>query len=352
MEQYALLDQVDEGWHILFFVSCGCSNSTDALHGPRLLNFEEKHFKRLTKRLLAAESLLASSSQLASATQKTGADSDAEDVSPQDELKDAKVQQWKEDTLLDFAQFDSNVIRAQLILNSNEHERRRYAEEKLKIQDTRQAVMENNSTLHDQLAGAQRTLEARKGYDKLTEKITSNRALRTREEQHVQLETLRREIAELQAESQVYARTWAERRDQFGRIVDEGTQLLRLIRDEKEEAERKEGMDDMSDGESTPARGTKSGAGTPAGDNTPVHVPTADGSQSPLHGSKLRDHTVPEDSDPVNSSVSASQTARGDRPTVPEAETRDETMIEDVVTNEDSKEDGIDQELDIEMDER
>jgi len=178
--------------------------------------------------------------------------------------------QWRTDALLDFAAFESNIVRAQFLLNSNERERQRYVEEKTRILETAQAVRENNAQLHSQLAEAQRQLEVKKGYDKLAEKITNNSALKSRSDQRLQIERMNAEIAELERERQEYSETWAERREQFGRIVEEGMQMLRLIRDEKEEAERQEGMDDVEEGE----EGESSKTGTPkasAGGATPIH---------------------------------------------------------------------------------
>ena len=81
------------------------------------------------------------------------------------------------------------------------------------------------------------------------------------------------EIADLEKESQEYAQTWSERRQQFGRIIEEGMQLRRLIRDEKEEVERREGMEEREDGEDD-QRGRSSGGATPrheTGGTTPMH---------------------------------------------------------------------------------
>lgn len=103
--------------------------------------------------------------------------------------------------------------------------------------------------MRTQLEEAQKTLALRKTYDDLAEKITSNRLLRPREDQQVQLDKLHAEIAELEDKSKEYAQTWSVRRDQFGRIVEEGMQLRRLIRDEKEEVERREGMEEGEAGE-------------------------------------------------------------------------------------------------------
>ena len=125
-----------------------------------------------------------------------------------------------------------------------------------------------------QLEDAQSTLALRKEYDDLAEKITSNRLLRPREDQHANLAKLNAEIADLERESQDYAQTWSERRQQFGRIIEEGMQLRRLIRDEKEEVERREGMEEREDGEDDQRGGRSSGVGTPhheTGGTTPMH---------------------------------------------------------------------------------
>jgi hypothetical protein len=146
-------------------------------------------------------------------------------------------------------------------------------------------VRENTAELRVQLEEARKTLALRKTYDELAEKITSNRLLRPREDQHANLEKLNAEIADLQRESTDYARTWSERREQFGRIVEEGMQLRRLIRDEKEEVERREGMEEREEGEEGEVgsqRGRSSTVGTPraeAGGVTPMHtLPDSDGS--------------------------------------------------------------------------
>ena len=186
--------------------------------------------------------------------------------------------QWREDVLLDFAAFESSIVRIQFLLTSNSKERERYAAEKLEIQATAQAVRENTTELRVQLEEVQKTLVLRKTYDELAEKITNNRLLRPREDQHANLEKLNAEIADLERESRDYAQTWSERRQQFGRIIEEGMHLRRLIRDEKEEVERREGMEereDGEDGEATSQRGRSSGVGTPrldAGGATPLHA--------------------------------------------------------------------------------
>lgn len=200
--------------------------------------------------------------------------------------------QFREDVTLDFAAFESSIARIQFLLTSNEKERSRYAEEKLKILSTAQSVKDNTAELRTQLEEAQKMLALRKTYDELAEKITSNRLLRPREDQQANLEKLHAEIAKLEMESREYAKTWSERREQFGRIVEEGMNLRRLIRDEKEEVERREGMEEGEEGDEGEV-GTKSRtsiAGTPRPERdgaTPSLAGHEEPGQIPLGGTQV-----------------------------------------------------------------
>lgn len=261
----------------------------DALHKSRLLAIEEKPFKRITKRLLSPESLILSP-PTALPTPPPDASSVDEAAASQETLRQKQAEErrlWREEMMLDFAAMEGSMVRIQLLQNSNAKERERYAAEKTKILETAQAIRDNTADLRVQLEEAQKMLALRKTYDELAEKITSNRMLRPREDQHAQLEKLSAEIEELEQESSDYARTWAERREQFGRIVEEGRQMLRLIRDEKEEAERKEGMEGgeaADDAEGSTTRGGTSLMGTPR--------PDMDGS-TPMHTSQDGDDVTP-----------------------------------------------------------
>jgi hypothetical protein len=255
MASFQILDQRDE----------------DELHKSRLLNVEEKPFKRITKRLLTPGSLLTSSSKLPTPPP------DASDVGTEalsQKLLDER-RQFREDVLLDFAAFDSSIARIQFLRNSNEKERERYRADKERILETAQAVRASTAVLRVQLEEARGTLEQRKKFDKLAEKITLNKLLRPREDQEVNLRKLEEECRELERESEAYGVTWKERREQFGKIVEEGMQLRRLIRDEKEEVERREGMDggeedgevgEGSRGGQTPKHSSISGNMTPRPD--------------------------------------------------------------------------------------
>ncbi|KAL8908424.1 MAG: hypothetical protein Q9207_000843 [Kuettlingeria erythrocarpa] len=319
MASYAILDQTEE----------------DSLHKSRLLNVEEKPFKRITKRLLAPNSLTAAPPVLpptpppdTSAADEAAA---AHEIEKQRQLESHR--QWREDALLDFAAFESSIVRIQFLLTSNVKERERYAAEKLKIQATAQAVRDNTADLRVQLEEAQKTLALRKEYDVLAEKITSNRSLKPRAEQHANIEKLNEEIAELQRESEEYAQTWAERREQFGRIIEEGMQLRRLIRDEKVEVERREGMeerDEVDDGETGSHRGPSSGRATPrpeTGEATPLHQ-EQDLEMESLEGAlQVGKRDTPREKSPLRRSEQIMEEV--EKPRVPETEIEDTNMREE-----------------------
>lgn len=191
-----------------------------------------------------------------------------QDATAAEEEKQKKLEEWRhfnEDVTLDFAAFEGSIARIQFLFTSNEKERERYAAEKDQILDTMQSVRENTGELRVQLEEAQRLLALRKSYDDLADKIIGNRLLKPREDQQANLQKLEAEITDLEHESTEYAKTWAERREQFGRIVDEGLQLRRLIRDEKEEVERREGMQEGEEGDEGDAgsKGKSSEMNTP-----------------------------------------------------------------------------------------
>ena len=227
---------------------------------------EERAFKRISKRLLARDCpILKPATSLPSPPPDTP--EDIHDTNTEYEARRKALTkeryQWREDVMLDFAAFEASIARIQFLCNSNEQERERYASDKSKILSTAQAIKENTAELRLHLDKARKSLAMRKVYDELAERITENRMLKPREEQNAQLEKLEAEITGLEQESRDYANTWAERRGQFGRIVEEGRQMLRIIRDEKEEAERKEGMEgrsDVDDGDGTTSKGASHSA--------------------------------------------------------------------------------------------
>ena len=303
----------------------------------------------MTKRLLATNSLIGVPSALVPQAIVNGAAANgpAIDLDAARQARGQEGARFREDVALDFAAFDSSIARIQFLLASNERERDRYAAEKVKILEASETVRDSTVQLHTQLQEARRTLDVRKKWDELTEKITSNRMLRPREDQEASLERLQAEIAELERESYEYADTWAERRDQFGRIIKEGMELRRLIRDEKEEVERREGMADGDDGEEgevglAEVARARSSAATPkpadaAGGTTPLDP----GLGSFLGVSAAPSPSVPELRLPADLSPPGSKTPRSEnRPSAEDDEIEegeDTTMEEqgEIVEDED-----------------
>jgi hypothetical protein len=258
-----------------------------------LLTVEEKPFKRLTKRLLAPTSPIQSFySRLSTppADEEANEDNVASEAAQIKAAEDLK--RFREDVILDFAAFESSIARIQFLRASNEKERHRYAAEKVKIEATAQAVRDNTAKLRIQLVEAQKTLAIRKTYDVQADKITNNKALRPRDEQHVNIEKLRTEIEDLERESKEHSQAWVDRREQFGRLVNESSRLRRLIRDEKEPELQVGNTEDMLDVDDS--RGGHSNVGTPRPDPgmlTPMPPDRESGTMTPrsLH----RDGQIP-----------------------------------------------------------
>ncbi|OAA60994.1 Tho complex subunit 7/Mft1p [Niveomyces insectorum RCEF 264] len=229
----------------------------EELFKTRLLNVEEKPFKRLTKRLATLNHLLVAAGDPQEPTpppeglelvddnndNNDNNNEDAAAVGPRRQLV-AGLAQVREDATLDFAAFDASVARLQFLYAANERERARYAADRGTILATCQAVRANMTDLRAQLEQARTRLAQRKVFDDLADRITTSKTLRPRPDQQAAIRKLEEECRELQRETAAYAATWRERKEQFARIVDESMRLRRLIRDEKEEVERREGMDD------------------------------------------------------------------------------------------------------------
>src|SRR5690349_12427982 len=107
---------------------------SDSLHKSRLLNVEEKPFKRITKRLLTPSSLLSSPSALFPTPPPDRSSTDEEATAQYEAERQRAVEEWRqfqEDVTLDFAAFESSIARIQFLRASNQKERERYAAEKL-----------------------------------------------------------------------------------------------------------------------------------------------------------------------------------------------------------------------------
>lgn len=241
-----------------------------------MLNVEARPYQRVSGRLTKPNSFHTRPVQLPSPPpDANAADEEAAAKAVEREQQDKSIRAWQQDVINEIAMLDYAILRMELTTKSNEAERERYAAEKTEIIAKQQDVRDNIENLRVKLEEAKQTLAVRKTYDELTEKITSSKMLKPRDEQAAAHAKLDEEIAELQEEVESFKRTWTERRVQFGRISEEANEMLRMIKDEKEEAERKEGMmkdaDEGEDGEGSTTRGGASAVGTPRPDaGTPV----------------------------------------------------------------------------------
>lgn len=244
------------------------------LHKSRLFSIEEKPFKRITKRLTPINSLASTKIRqtLTPPPESNGTAEQQENDAASPTTPALDFLQLKEDITFDFAALDYTIGRLQFLQSANENQRDKYAAERVSILDTCAAVRENTTQLRAQLAEAQATRAQRMQWDALTKKINDNKMLQERPKQTAALAKLEEECRQLEAESETYAETWRERKEQFSRIMDESMRLRRLIRDEKEEVERREGMDegegeaDGAEGGQTPRPGSSQGNATPRPD--------------------------------------------------------------------------------------
>ncbi|KAJ2981322.1 hypothetical protein NUW58_g6719 [Xylaria curta] len=116
---------------------------------------------------------------------------------------------------------------------------------------------------------------------RLADKITSNRMLRTRAEQHVNLAKLAEECEELRRESEAYGDTWRE-------------------------LERREGMDsDAEDGEAAPSKGITSGNATPHPEHSAILLNKGEAGSATPRPDSSRDERTPRPDSPGAAAVGA-----------------------------------------------
>lgn len=273
------------------------------LHRTRLLNVEERPFKRIVKRLGAIQILIQERARnpLTPPPEDNGANGEATSVhKSKGTRRREELVFMKEDINMDFSAFDNSIARIQLLLDANEQERERYAADKIRIIKESQAVRDSTAELRVQLEYAKATLAQRRKFDDLADRITNSKMLRPRDEQHVNLRKLEEECEELERESGSYTTTLRARCDQFDKIIAEGEHLRAQIRDEKDDFDRREGMEE---GEEEGETASQAGGSGPAEGQTPRHI-SSQGNASPnpelvaaVHNSQSRgDISRPESS--------------------------------------------------------
>lgn len=271
----------------------------DALHYSRLLTVEERPFLRLVNRLqMTQPSVINTFPRQLPSPPPEGAEGDIAIDDEADEgadpaaafdykKQDIERQQWRQELLLEFATIENTLARIQLLCDSNERERARYAEQKTKILESAQAVRTNTAELRVQLREAQQTLALRKEYDALADTITANKALRPRDEQNAAMDKLRNEIADLEHEGAEFGTTWQERRALFTRVMDESRQMVNVIKGIKDFVDDEDagqggevlqdestsvGEDETQSRQATPGAADAQGSQTQGGTATPAQA--------------------------------------------------------------------------------
>jgi hypothetical protein len=238
------------------------SQHPDQFHTSRLLPIEQKPFSRITKRLLSSDSLISKRVKQLPSPPPNATDAEAEKTAELEQLAETR-RQWREEFMIEFGALESSMARIQLLYNSNERERRRYAEEKIKIMQTAEAIKNNTTELRTQLEEARNIMQTRKTWDALAETILKNQTLKSREDQEESMKKTNAEIADEDRKAGEFGQRWAKRREQFMKIVDECKAMQAVIKEEDEEpeAERKD-----RDEEGVESGAMPSAAATPAPD--------------------------------------------------------------------------------------
>ncbi|TID22183.1 hypothetical protein E2P81_ATG11290 [Venturia nashicola] len=238
------------------------------LHESRLLPIENKPFQRVSKHLLQPASQLYKRSSSLPSPPPDASETSAAELAAAQADEDRQRSQWREEMMLDFAALESTMVRIQLLQNSNEQERQRYAKEKIHILETQEAIKANTSGLRKDLEAARATMEQKKRWDEMADKIHGNMMLKSREDQAQMQDKLNAEIAEQEQEMEEYAKLIAARKAQMGVIGVGVKEMMALLHPEEQEPESQEGTEGAETRNGTSQIGTPrdgSRSGTPDG---------------------------------------------------------------------------------------
>ncbi|KAF8475535.1 Tho complex subunit 7-domain-containing protein [Kalaharituber pfeilii] len=213
----------------------------DALIKSRPLTVEERPFKRLTKR---CASLPFPPALPATIPPSAISRSPSRPPTPR-ALTETDFHNFREDIELDFEYFELTIARIQLLQDTNRREIERYEQEKLNILAASEKARHDMTLLREALQQARQEKDNKLKYDSIASEILSTRALRPpRDEQLLNIARLNQEIAELEEERRSYGKVWLARREQFGEIVRQLEKMQEQIQEDKEEHDRREGMDE------------------------------------------------------------------------------------------------------------
>lgn len=203
-----------------------------------------------------------------------------------DQKVEATAEKLVEDILLDFAPLEEALMRLQLLTAANRKEVARYEQKKMQIEQASQKARSEMVELNASLSEAQQLKQHKLEYDVIATEITSSpNSQKTRQAQYDSINRLNAEIDALERERADYGKVWAARRGQFGAIVEALMGMQAQIQEDKEEQERREGLDeDEEDGEKS-AEGD--GKEVKAEDNAASQTPGQAGGASGTDGKGL-----------------------------------------------------------------
>ncbi|KAK6348610.1 hypothetical protein TWF718_006399 [Orbilia javanica] len=212
---------------------------------------------------------------------------------------DAAAEKLVEDILLDFAPLEEALMRLQLLTAANRKEVARYEQKKMQIEQASQKARSEMVELNAQLSEAQQLKQHKLEYDVIATEITSSPgSQKTRQAQYDSINRLNAEIDALERERAEYGKVWAARRGQFGAIVEALMGMQAQIQEDKEEQERREGLDeDEEDGEKSAegdGKDVKAEENSASQNPTQVGAPDAEGKE-PGTGAKDESDIVMED---------------------------------------------------------
>lgn len=245
----------------------------DELHSARLLNVEERHYKRVFKTLLARtnpinEYISRKPTPRSTITAETDipsspASEDNDELTINGSFQSPSTQSQKQEEYTvhlahfrrtvqhDHTSLLSNLARYQFLLRQNASEVARYNAQTTSITRQCHDVKRETAALRTRLQHATSTMETRRKWDAQAEAVLhepgSGERRRTRAELGGAMEKLRAEIEELEREGEELRSAWQMRRDVFGDVVREGQRLKRVVRNEAEKAETEEDSEAHSD---------------------------------------------------------------------------------------------------------
>ncbi|KAF3911708.1 hypothetical protein AA313_de0204222 [Arthrobotrys entomopaga] len=255
----------------------------ETLIKSRLTTVEVKTINRVQKRcniIISSENLLSDALSnpptSSSSPSKDGANVEMSDAgAPSSDTLESKpaettpherietaTERLVEEILLDFAPLEEALMRIQLLTAANRQEVARYEQKKMQIEEASEKARSEMVELNASLSEAHQLKQHKLEYDVIATEITSSpNSQKTRQAQYDSINRLNSEIEALEREKAEYGKVWAARRAQFGAIVEALMGMQAQIQEDKEEQERREGLDDDEDeGEKAAESGEKDGA--------------------------------------------------------------------------------------------